>query len=132
MAVASANMLKLIGTILSIIRIIVHTTGALEGSSFELPQALREIYVASDSELAEAIDRALPGDHIFLKGGQYDGIIIQGVRGTADAPIVLRANKSKAAIIEGSRHGRNLLLSNSSHIYLYGLRFTSGKFGVLQ
>ena len=127
MAVASANMLKLIGTILSIIVITVHSTGALEDSSFELPQATREIYVASDSELAEAIDQALPGDHIFLKDGQYDGIIIQGVRGTADKPIVLRANKPRAAIIQGSRHGRNLLLSNSSHIYVSDLRFTSGQ-----
>lgn len=127
MAVASANMQKLVATIFSIIGIAVHLAGGLEVSSIELPQALREIHVASDSELAEAIDLALPGDHIFLKDGQYDGIIIQGVRGTADAPIVLRANKSKAAIIEGSRHGRNLLLSNSSHIYLYDLRFTSGQ-----
>lgn len=98
-----------------------------DSGSTDLPQALREIRVASDDELAAAIDGAVPGDHIVLSDGEYGAILLEGVRGTAQAPILLKAENSRAAIIKGSGRGRNALLSDSEHIVLLGVRFTGGE-----
>lgn len=90
------------------------------------PQPLRVIEVSSDEELDVAIKEALPGDRIQIANGFYQGLRLQGLRGSEDAPIVFAAQRPRMAIINGARSGRNLILSNCNHLEFHGIRFTEG------
>jgi hypothetical protein len=53
--------------------------------------------------LAEALNRAGPGDEVLLDGGvYYEGELEFPRSGTADAPIVLRGRTGKVAVLDGA------------------------------
>jgi hypothetical protein len=89
------------------------------------PEPLRTVWVDSSESLNRAIENATRGDHIILKDGNYRGMKLSGLRGTAGHPIVISAQHSRRAIVNGSHDSRNLSLSNCAYIYLYGIRFTA-------
>lgn len=89
-----------------------------------LPDALRVINVASDSELSSAISNAQPGDRIVLADGNYNGLNLVGLKGSAANPIVFVAQNRRKAIITGSRSGRNIRLSDCEHLQFYSIRLT--------
>jgi hypothetical protein len=59
--------------------------------------------VSSTSQLKSALDSAQAGDEIVLAGGSYGGTFTIGKNsGTADKPIILRAENRHRAILQGS------------------------------
>jgi len=82
----------------------------------ELPTSTRTIRVTSQIQLTTAIQAAIPGDHIVLANGEYDKIIVNK-QGTADKPIVIRAEKILGAHLRGGFE----LGVDSKYIWLYGL-----------
>ena len=91
-----------------------------------LPNADRIVQVTNDSEMNAAISNAQPGDRIVIANGNYDGIKLLGLKGTASSPIVFVAENPRQAIISGSTNdGRNARLSDCDHLAFHGIRFSS-------
>lgn len=84
--------------------------------------ATRELPVASDAQLAEALAAAEPGDHIVLEDGSYatsgEFRLVRG--GTVGRPVVLRAARPLAARLAGP------FTVDADDVVVTGLRFTSG------
>jgi hypothetical protein len=91
-----------------------------------LPSATRIVRVTNNSELNAAISNVQPGDRIVIANGNYGGLKLIGVKGTASAPIVFVAENPRQAIISGSVNARNARLSDCAHLQFYGIRFTGG------
>ncbi len=79
-----------------------------------LPLPIRTITVSNTSEQSSAINSAMPGDHIVLTDGSYDGLSIS-CSGTAANPIVIRAANIGQVTITGSYEMRG------DRVYLFGL-----------
>ncbi|MBD3391382.1 MAG: hypothetical protein GF418_04980 [Chitinivibrionales bacterium] len=90
-----------------------------------LPAATRTVNVSNDTELDAAIADMQAGDHIVLADGTYDGINIENKNaGTEESPVVFVAENDRQAVVSGSHAGRNMRISNSSYLHVYGVRFT--------
>jgi hypothetical protein len=89
-----------------------------------LPSADRIVRVTNNTELSAAINSAQPGDRIVIANGNYNGLKLIGLKGTANAPIVFVAENPRQAIITGSTSGRNARLSDCAHLQFYSIRFT--------
>jgi hypothetical protein len=85
-----------------------------------LPPCKRTTQVDGSGALGGAISGAQPGDCLVLADGNY---MFPGIskRGTADAPIVIRAANRGKAVVPGG----NISLSNSAYVVIEGLTFTS-------
>jgi hypothetical protein len=78
----------------------------------------RTVSVDSQAKLTSALAGARAGDCILLADGAYSGVTI-GAKGTATAPIVIRAvHRLKATFMSG------LVLKGAASIVLDGLSFT--------
>lgn len=76
----------------------------LAGPAVAPPPAQRTIYVSNAAMLSSALANALPGDHIVLNNGSYQGQFKLERSGTASAPIVVRAASTLGASIYGNIH----------------------------
>ncbi len=86
------------------------------------PAAVR--IVDNSTEFRAALGRLQPGDTLALSPGTYFGNLrLDGLRGTPDAPIVIRARDTdQPPVILGSDFG--LHLQHCAHIHLKHLRLT--------
>lgn len=51
----------------------------------------------------EGVDRLEPGDVLVLRGGSYaEDVSLAGVRGTSEAPVVIRAHEDETVSIDGA------------------------------
>ena len=100
-------------------------------SSDGIPEALRVVEVDSIDSMMGAITKAKPGDHIALKNGVYDttnwlseheakNLLVQGIYGNDDAPIVIQAETVGGAVITGSGGFR---FSDVSYLVISGFKF---------
>lgn len=87
-------------------------------------ESANEIHVASSTELAEALEQAVPGITILIADGSYDypdAFTIQ-VQATVEMPVTIRAvNQGKAIIMGNAR----FQINESAYIIIKGLRFTN-------
>lgn len=60
------------------------------------------VEVANATELGTALQAATPGTTVLLKDGNYAGLTITGVHGTAEAPITIRAKNKGMAVFNSS------------------------------
>ncbi|MFT4902150.1 MAG: hypothetical protein ACI81V_001435 [Lentimonas sp.] len=91
------------------------------------PTALRVVRVSDNAEFNSAISNASPGDRILLADGNYNGINLVGLKGTAQSPIVFMAENPRQAWISGSTSGRNARLSDCAYLEFRDLRFTGAQ-----
>ncbi|MET7277323.1 polysaccharide lyase 6 family protein [Kribbella sp. NPDC005582] len=97
-------------------------TGATAVGSSSARAGTRAVQVRTVDELRRAIAAAQPGAEIVLADGTYnvtEGIAIQGRRGTAGAPITVRAASTGGATLTGDR---GFVLADSSYVVLSGFR----------
>ncbi|MEM9561881.1 MAG: DUF1565 domain-containing protein [Actinomycetota bacterium] len=79
----------------------------------DTPAPADSLYVATDGSdenpgsadeplatINEAIGRAQPGQHVLVRAGTYDGVLISGRSGEPDAWITLRSYPGERAVIE--------------------------------
>lgn len=85
----------------------------------ELPIALRNVNVNSSEQLREALTAAIPGDHIILADGDYEGQGDWLKSGTPLAPVVVRAENLLEARITGNFN------PNGNDLIIYGLDFVN-------
>lgn len=100
----------------------------------------RTFYVATDGvasntgaadsplDLASALSAkspARPGDTIFLRGGRYTGAFASDLKGTPDAPIVVREAPGEQAIIDSSETREPALLVRGAYSWFWGLEIMS-------
>lgn len=52
--------------------------------------------------LEHAVASATPGTRLVLQGGSWDGLVIEGVDGTADAPIVITGAEGERPVFHGA------------------------------
>jgi hypothetical protein len=84
----------------------------------ELPACGRTVMVAGDAQLTSAIGAATAGDCIVLADGVYAAPVLAMKKGTAVAPIVLRAaHRGKASF------SANVRVSGSSYVAIEGFVF---------
>jgi hypothetical protein len=81
-----------------------------------LPACKRTVPVASGT-LAGAIASALPGDCLIAGDGEYPALTI-GVKGTSEAPIVVRAASRGAAVFTG-----RVQLEGAAHVVIEGFDY---------
>jgi hypothetical protein len=90
------------------------------GPNEPLPGCMRTVDVATSEALGTAIGGAMPGDCIVLGDGTYTFPMIAS-KGTATAPIVIRAkNTLKAVVMTG-----NVTMEGAAHTVVEGLHFRS-------
>lgn len=110
---------------------------AESGRTIELRPANAD---ASCEEEFVAVARSLrPGDELVLRGGVYSQSCqrrIQGIQGTADRPIVIRAASGETPILtrprgrNGEHSQNNLEIANVSYVVLRGLTLQGGSSGL--
>ena len=85
--------------------------------------SLEGAYVANIDELNQAISQANPGDEIVLANGTWQDVEINFFgKGTAEAPIILRAETPGEVVLQGAS---NLRLGGE-YLLVDGLYFTNG------
>ncbi|MDO8860430.1 right-handed parallel beta-helix repeat-containing protein [Haliea sp. E1-2-M8] len=83
----------------------------------------------------ELFVQLVPGDSVNLLSGSYPGLVVHGVHGSPDQPIVIRGSSvapsadSKGATIRGDNTGRRdaLELVRSSHLVIENLRVSHAR-----
>ncbi len=85
-----------------------------------LPACARTVPVSGTSALASALAAVQPGDCLVLQDGAYSFPVINQ-RGTADRPIVIRAQNRLAAVVSTG----DLELAGAAHVVIEGLLFSS-------
>ena len=89
------------------------------GTVADVPETL----VSNDTELRDAIAAATPGTEIVMANGEWTDLRIRFIgRGTADAPITLRAETPGGVILRGAS---DLQLAGE-HLIVDGLHFRDG------
>ena len=85
------------------------------------------VYVSSESEAQAALDGASPGDVIVVKNGNYaDFTLVLNRSGTAEAPIVLRAESGGKVSFTGQSgfHVRGSYLKIDGFVFNYATKFS--------
>jgi hypothetical protein len=82
-----------------------------------LPACTRTVAVAEGGALGAAVAGATAGDCLVAADGVYPGLTI-GARGTAEAPIVIRAAKRGGAVFTG-----RVTLAGAAHVVLEGFNY---------
>jgi poly(beta-D-mannuronate) lyase len=90
-----------------------------------LPACKRTVMVANAGALGGALGGAMPGDCLVLADGDYPGPAITA-RGTAEAPIVVRAANRLKANMTGS-----LRLMGAAYVVVEGFNFPGGASAVI-
>jgi hypothetical protein len=75
-------------------------SSCLRAGAETVPTAIRTVIVSTDYALGNALDAALPGDHIVLANGSYHGFSIAS-SGQSGKPIVIRAADILQARVSG-------------------------------
>ena len=83
----------------------------------DLPPCKRMVEVAGSGALSGAVTGAMPGDCLILADGMYSPVVI-GSKGTAAAPIVIRAANRLKASFSGV-----VKLTNASYVVLEGFTY---------
>ena len=82
----------------------------------------------------EAVDRAQPGDTIYVEAGTYPPVRIDGKAGSADAPVTLTAapdSSGEVVFSSGSYSTKaGIRLEGSSHLVVRGLSVQKSLFGI--
>ena len=87
----------------------------------DLPPCKRTTQVPDSGALAGAIAAAMPGDCLVLADGNYTLPAITGKKGTAAAPIVIKAaNTLKVVVASGG-----FSISDSAYVVVQGIMYTS-------
>ena len=84
----------------------------------DLPGCGRTVMVADSAQLTEAVGAVTPGDCLVLGDGVYSAPVLAMKKGTAQAPIVLRAAHRGAASFSG-----DVTVSGSSYVVVEGFVF---------
>jgi poly(beta-D-mannuronate) lyase len=98
----------------------------------DIPRAIRTVTADSIGTLMAAISSARPGDHIVLRNGIYDNtswltsrglknMLVRGIDGTAEAPIVISAETIGGVEIRGPGGFR---FDEVAHLIVRGFKFT--------
>lgn len=83
------------------------------------------------TSIQAALSAAQPGWEIVVKPGTYGAVSVSGKVGTANAPIVVRAqDQNNRPIISGSGASDALKIDGSAYIYFSGLETTGGTQGM--
>jgi len=108
------------------------------------PQRAIEIHpftteASCDEEFVRVARSLQPGDELILRGGTYSQRCqrrIEGIHGTAQRPIIIRAAVGERAILTRPRGAtgeyaqNNLEIANSSHLVIRGLELAGGSIGI--
>lgn len=95
----------------------------LDGDFVQEPAGAITTSVSSVQELVQALEEAVPGEVIELADGEYDAagmLLIEQKSGTAEAPIIIRAEHPGKAVIVGHTWFR---IADSSYVVIQDLRF---------
>ncbi len=84
----------------------------------------------SFTEPARAVAALKPGDALLVHAGEHVGGLSLSLRGSAEAPIVLRGAGDGAAVFSVET-GNNLDLSNSAHVFVEDLLLRGGRMALL-
>lgn len=91
------------------------------------PLSARDVPVADPAALRAAVAAARPGDRLLLAEGEWrDASIVFSAKGTAEAPIVLKAAKPGRTVLTG----RSTLRIGGEHLVAEGLFFRDPEPGV--
>jgi len=93
-----------------------------------------EVRVGS-SDYLRTLQSLRPGDTLILSTGVYSGgLPLKGVKGTAEAPIVIRGPQDQSAVFKANNCCNTVQLADSSYIEIRNLTLdgagTNGSFGV--
>jgi len=79
-------------------------------------------YRVTPETVADVAARLRAGDTMILADGRYDALRLEGLRGTAGAPITVQAENERRAFIQGTGRCPALDVRNCSHVHAIGLR----------
>ncbi len=111
------------------------------GTSFGVPADVIEIGPSTAGpdcveEFEEVANRLRPGDTLILRGGQYSQSCRRAltVKGTREAPIVIKAAAGERPVLTRPGHNRNtennLEMVDAQFVTLSGIDFAGGSVGV--
>ena len=84
----------------------------------------RELLVSNPAEFADAVEKLQPGDTLVMRNGVWaDALLVFKGTGTANRPIVLRAEKAGGVMIEGTSR----LRLAGQYLVVTGLYFRNGQ-----
>jgi hypothetical protein len=86
----------------------------------DLPPCKKTIPVPNSGALGGAISAAMPGDCLVLADGNYTLPAISGKKGTADAPIVIKAANTLNAVAASG----GFSISDSAYLVVQGIMYT--------
>jgi hypothetical protein len=91
------------------------------------------VELSPDDDVEGAINAAQPGDELVLAGGTYALTDRFGVsvRGTSDAPIVVRAADGETPVLSRAGADQNVIdIDDAEHVVFRGLEITGGSHGL--
>jgi MYXO-CTERM domain-containing protein len=94
--------------------------------------AAETIEVSPGDDLESVVNGLQPGDELRLADGTYElgGRFGVDLQGTADDPIVIRADDGASPLIHRPNANQNIWDLNVEHVTLRGLRFSGGSAGL--
>lgn len=93
-----------------------------QGHPFSSRTPGKSIYVGPKDDVDPAIRTLGPGDTLVLRDGLYDGCLpLEGIHGSAEAPITIKAEHDGKAIIDGGGTTIPLQMIHSSFLIIEGL-----------
>lgn len=90
------------------------------------------VQIAPGDDLLSAANALSPGDELVLGDGTYEmsARFLLSLRGSAQAPIVIRAADGAAPLIHRPNASQNIWDIDAEHLILRGLRFSGGSAGL--
>jgi hypothetical protein len=81
-----------------------------------------------DMETGLIASEVRPGDTIWLLGGTYRGTFVSWHRGTAEAPVIIRAYPGERVVLDsGVGRKRSTITVMGQHTWFWGLEFTNSE-----
>jgi Chondroitinase B len=100
------------------------TSGEASTASSPQPSPANAIYASPGDNLQDQVRNLSPGQTLVLRDGFYanQGLIMEKVDGTTNAPITIMAEHDGKAIIDGGgSNGQTVWIHNSSYIIVQGI-----------
>lgn len=90
------------------------------GGASEAPAAATRVLQTDPEGLRRAVRQLRPGDHLQLAPGEYaDPLVLRGISGTAERPIVITGPGSgDPAILRGRSGSNTIRLINAAHLVI--------------
>jgi hypothetical protein len=92
------------------------------------PAVPRQVSVATDAELGNAVSAAQAGDVIRVAAGTYNGPLTISANGTVSNPIILRGESTDAVTIDASGATYGITISGD-HVYVEQLTVSGSTWG---